>query len=109
MRIIPDSKFDYEKMAYPLKFTADVNVSGRITITPKWDMNLSSGYNFELKKISHTNLRLSRNLHCWSMSFNMVPTGMYKSYYFTIAVNSSLLKDLKYDKRSNPRDNPNWF
>ncbi len=109
MRIIPDSKFDKEKMAYPFKFTADVNLSGRVTLTPKWDINMSTGYNFEQKEISHTNLRISRNLHCWNMSFNMVPIGRYKSFFFSIAVNSSLLRDLKYEKRSNPRDNPNWF
>ena len=109
MRIIQDSKFNKEKMAYPYKFSADVNMSGRVSLTPKWDLNMSTGYNFDRKEISHTNLRIGRNLHCWSMSFNMVPTGRYKSFFFSIAVNSSMLRDLKYEKRSNPRDNPNWF
>ncbi len=110
MRIIQDfSAFNKEKMAYPYKFSADVNLSGRVSLTPKWDLNMSSGYNFDRKEISHTNLRISRNLHCWSMNFNLVPTGRYKSFFFSIAVNSSMLRDLKYEKRSNPRDNPNWF
>ncbi|HLW06159.1 MAG TPA: hypothetical protein VKY45_01245, partial [Marinilabiliaceae bacterium] len=87
---------------------ADINASGRITLTPKWDLSLSSGYNLERKEISHTNLRINRNLHCWNMSFNLVPVGRYKSFFFSISVNSSLLRDLKYEKRSSARDNPNW-
>ena len=110
MRILPDmANFNREKLTYPYKFSADINVSGRVSLTPKWDINLSTGYNFDLKEISHTNIRINRNLHCWNMSFNMVPTGRYKSFFFSIAVNSSMLRDLKYEKRSNPRDNPNWF
>jgi hypothetical protein len=96
-------------MDYPYKLTADVSLSGNVTITPKWTVGMSSGYDLERKEISHTNLRIGRNLHCWGMSFNMVPTGRYKSFFFSIAVNSSMLKDLKYDKRGNPRDNPNWI
>jgi hypothetical protein len=110
MRIIPYlEKFNATKMDYPYKLTADVSLSGNVTITPKWTVGMSSGYDLERKEISHTNLRIGRNLHCWGMSFNMVPTGRYKSFFFSIAVNSSILKDLKYDKRGNPRDNPNWI
>ncbi|GAO31912.1 putative LPS assembly protein LptD [Geofilum rubicundum] len=108
MRLVPDS-FNEAQMAYNHKVTADISMSGRISLTKKWDMNLSTGYNLDRKEISHTNVRINRNLHCWNMSFNLSPFGRYKSYFFTIAINSSLLRDLKYEKRSNPRDNPNWF
>lgn len=107
MRLVPD-KFNPDRMAYNHKLTADINASGRITLTPKWDINLSTGYNLERKEISHTNLRINRNLHCWNMSFNLVPVGRYKSFFFSISVNSSLLRDLKYEKRSSVRDNPYW-
>jgi lipopolysaccharide assembly outer membrane protein LptD (OstA) len=108
MRLVPD-KFDAERMAYKHKVTADISMSGRISLTKKWDMSLSTGYNLERQEISHTNVRINRNLHCWNMSFNLSPFGQYKSYFFSIAINSSLLRDLKYEKRSNPRDNPNWL
>ncbi len=107
MRVM-QGEFDKERMNFKKKFTADININGNLELTPKWSMNFSTGYNLERKEISHTNLRISRNLHCWNMSFNLVPVGAYKSYFFTISVNSSLLKDLKYEKRSHPRDNPNF-
>ncbi len=109
MRIVEDrSNFDEANMAYKKKFTADISLNGNLELTEKWSINFSSGYNLDRQELSHTNLRINRDLHCWSMSFNLVPIGTYKSYFFTIAVNSSMLKDLKYDKRSHARDNPGF-
>ncbi|MDG5798774.1 putative LPS assembly protein LptD [Marinilabiliaceae bacterium ANBcel2] len=108
MRLVQD-EFNKRKMQYNHRVTADANISGRLSLTPKWNINVSTGYNFDRGEISHTNLRINRNLHCWNMSFNVVPVGRYQSFFFSIAVNSSLLRDLKYEKRSHPRDNPNWF
>ena len=102
------SKFDKEKREYDYKITSDINLNGNISLTPKWRINFSSGYNFDLKEIGHTNVGISRDLHCWSMNFNLVPVGRYKSYFFTIRVNSSMLQDLKYEKRNHPRDNGNF-
>jgi hypothetical protein len=106
MRIVQD-KFNQEKMAYDKKFTADISLNGNIELTKKWSINFSTGYNVDRNELSHTNIRINRDLHCWSMSFNLVPIGAYKSYFFTIGVNS-MLRDLKYEKRSHPRDNPGF-
>ena len=43
------------------------------------------------------------------MTASFVPVGPYKSYTFSIAGSSALLKDLKYDKRSNYRDGQQWY
>lgn len=107
MRIVQD-KFNKERMAYDKRFTADISLNGNLELTKKWSVNFSTGYNVDRKEISHTNIRINRDLHCWNMSFNLVPVGSYKSYFFTIAVNSSMLRDLKYEKRSHPRDNPGF-
>ncbi len=101
--------FDKEKMAFKRKVTSDINLNGDFSLTPKWKFSFSSGYNFDRKEISHTNLRISRDLHCWGMSFNLVPVGRYKSYFFSLRVNSSMLQDLKYEKRSSARDNGSFF
>lgn len=106
---LSNGDFDKNKMTFKRKITSDLNFNGDFSLTPKWKFSFSSGYNFDRKELSHTNLRISRDLHCWGMSFNLVPVGRYKSYFFSINVNSSMLQDLKYDKRSSPRDNPNFF
>jgi lipopolysaccharide assembly outer membrane protein LptD (OstA) len=107
MRLSQDD-FNEKKMDYDYDVTADVNFSGHISLTPKWDLSMSSGYDIIEKEIAQTSLQISRDLHCWSMSFSLVPIGTYKSYFFSKSVNSSLLSDLKYEKRSSERDSPGW-
>ncbi len=106
---LSNGSFDKTKMAYKKTITSSVNMSGNFSLTPKWKFTVSSGYNFSTQKISHTNLRLSRDLHCWGMNFNVIPFGTYKSYYFSISVNSSLLQDLKYEKRNSTRSSSSYF
>ena len=101
--------FNKEKMDFDYKVSADISLTGKISVTPKWSITASTGYNFETKNISYTNIGITRDLHCWGMRLNLVPVGKYKSYFFSISVNSSLLKDLKYEKRSHPRDNPGFY
>lgn len=102
-------EFNKEKMDYDFKVTSDINLNGNLSLTPKWRINFASGYSFDRQEIAHTNIGISRDLHCWSMNFNLVPVGRYKSYFFTIRVNSSMLQDLKYEKRNHPRDNDSFY
>ena len=92
--------FNKKKMEYNGKWTQNLSFSGNVRPTKNWSMNFSSSYNFDTKKIAYMNCSITRDLHCFSMSASFVPVGPYKSYNFHIAVKSSLLSDLKYDKRS---------
>ncbi|MET2985255.1 putative LPS assembly protein LptD [Aureibaculum conchae] len=76
--------------------------SGNIELTPKWSVGLSSGYDFKNKGITFTNLSFERDLDSWRMSFNWVPFGNSTTYYFFIGIKSSVLSDIKYDKRKVP-------
>jgi len=51
-----------------------------------------------------TNIGITRDLHCWTMSFNWVPNGTLKMWNFTIRVKSSVLADLKYERRKDFHD-----
>ncbi len=76
--------------------------SGDIELTPKWDVGVSSGYDFKGGGFSYTQLRFARDLDSWKMSFNWVPFGNRQTYYFFIGIKSSMLSDLKYDQRQLP-------
>ncbi|ANW97505.1 hypothetical protein AXE80_10530 [Wenyingzhuangia fucanilytica] len=78
--------------------------SGDVELSPGWKVGASSGYDFINKGFTYTSLRFSRDLRSWSMNFNWVPLGNYSSYYFFIGVKSSVLSDLKWDKRNVNRD-----
>ena len=103
------NKFNPKTREYPYRITQNLGFSGSITPTPGWSLNFSSSYDFDAKKIVYMNCNVSRNLHCWTMSASMIPIGPYKSYNFSISVNSSMLKDLKYEQRSNYRDAMDWY
>lgn len=79
--------------------TQMVRINGDISLTPKWKFGYSTGYDFQNKEITATSFNITRDLHCWEMSFNCIPFGTHQSYNFQINVRSSLLRDLKLTKR----------
>ncbi|MDE7150751.1 MAG: LPS-assembly protein LptD, partial [Candidatus Amulumruptor sp.] len=101
--------FNKEKMEYNGRITQNLSFSGSIKPTPNWDFTFSCSYDFDAKKIAYMNCNISRNLHCFVMTASFIPVGPYKSYNFHIAVSSSLLSDLKYDKRSSLSNGVNWY
>ncbi|MCC8037903.1 MAG: LPS-assembly protein LptD [Bacteroidales bacterium] len=101
--------FNYDKMEYNGKWTQNLSFSGNIRPTKNWNFGFSASYNFDTHKIAYMNCNISRDMHCWSMRASFVPVGPYKSYNFHISVNSSLLSDLKYDKRSSYSNGVTWY
>ncbi len=101
--------FNKKKMEYNGRFTQNLSFSGNIRPTANWNFGFSASYNFDTHKLAYMNCNITRDLHCFSMSASFVPVGPYKSYNFHISVKSSLLSDLKYDKRSSMRNGVNWY
>ena len=101
--------FNPDKLEYNYRVTHNLSFSGNIKPTKNWNINFNGSYDFEAKKISHMTCTISRNLHCFTMSASVIPVGPWKSYAFSIAVNSSLLRDLKYNQSGSPRDVMNWY
>lgn len=76
-----------------------INFSGDLSLTPKWKLTFQSGYDIKNKEVTSTSFGVTRDLHCWEMTFNCMPFGQHQSYNFEIHVRSSLLRDLKLTKR----------
>lgn len=100
------------KLAYAVNYTNSnrqneitsnsLMFSGDIELTPKWDVGISSGYDFKGEGFTYTQLRFSRDLDSWKLNFNWIPFGDRETYYFFIGIKSSMLSDLKYDQRRLP-------
>lgn len=102
-------KFNTATMRYPYKFTQTLNVSGNIRISDGWNINFSTGYDFENHALSMTTASLSRDLHCFNMSASVV-LAPYTSYNFTFRCNAATLTDaLKYDKHSGITNAVQWY
>lgn len=87
------------------KITQSLQFSGEMALSEKWKMNFNSGFHFESGEFTQTSITLARDLHCWTMRFWWVPFGRYQSYNFTINVKSSMLQDLKVERRKPFLDN----
>jgi hypothetical protein len=77
-----------------------ITASGDISLTPKWKILFSTGYNINQKAITVSNFTFSRDLHCWQMNMTLSPFGSYRTFLFTISAKSQLLQTLKLNKRA---------
>ena len=101
--------FNPEKMEYNYRLTHNLSFSGSIQPTKNWRISMNGSFDVEHGKFHSLTCSISRDLHCFQMSANVIPIGPYKSYSFSIAVNSSLLKDLKYNQSNTNRDQQSWY
>jgi lipopolysaccharide assembly outer membrane protein LptD (OstA) len=77
-------------------------MSGNVELAPRWKVGVSSGYDLKQKGVTFTQLRFERDLESWRMSFNWVPYGTNKYWGFFIGIRSSVLSDIKWEKRQLP-------
>ncbi len=86
------------------RFTQTLGFRGNMNLTNNWRLTMNTNYDIMAREFSFTTFNVSRDLHCWAMSFNFVPFGYMKSYSFTINAKSALLQDLRIQKRQSHFD-----
>ncbi len=84
-----------------------LSFNGSLALTPKTQVSINSGYDLEAKEFTTTRVTINRDLHCWTLSFNVVPFGRFQSFNLTIQPRASLLQELKLEKRRNFLDSFN--
>jgi hypothetical protein len=94
--------FNYQNSNNQPRVIQTVGFSGGIDFSDKWKSTFTSGFDMDALKLTHTSVSITRDLHCWSMSFNFSPIGTSKFYTFTLSANAAMLKDVKIDKTSRP-------
>lgn len=87
------------------RFSQTLGIRGTLDLTEKWKISMNTNFDIQAGEFSYTTLNINRDLHCWQMAFNFVPFGYMKSYSFTINAKSSMLKDLRLQKRESNYDN----
>ena len=90
---------------YRKNVTQTIGFNGSINITPKMGITFTGGYDIMNNKLTTSSISITRDLHCWQMSFVWIPFGFHKSWSFNIGVKASSLADLKYDKSQSMYDN----
>jgi hypothetical protein len=95
---------NYYKVGFTPTLSQTVSFSGNVSVTKKMAVTYTSGYDITAREITMTQIGMTRDLHCWVMSFNWVPNGTMQSWNFTIRVKASVLGDLKYERRKDYHD-----
>lgn len=96
--------FYYTKNLTKPTISQTLALSGDVSLTKKTRITYTTGYDIQNKAITMTSVGILRDLHCWEMSFDWIPTGYLKSWSFTIRVKASVLADLKYDRKKDFHD-----
>ncbi|NOU47955.1 MAG: LPS-assembly protein LptD [Bacteroidales bacterium] len=86
------------------KVVQSLGFSGEVNVSPKWKIGFASNWDFKTNSLTYTSLNIYRDLHCWEMRFNWIPTGQRQSWNFSINVKASVLQDLKLNKKKDFRD-----
>lgn len=79
-------------------FNTDIDFN----VTPKWKVNITTGFDITRLQPTLTTLAIVRDLHCWELSFNWTAYPVqYQTYMITIRVKNPILQDLKLTKKRN--------
>ena len=109
MRENTSAPINVERMRYPWALSHNMNMSGNMKLTNKWNISFSSGWDFTWHDFTTTTMSVTRDLHCFNMSCSVV-LKPYTSYNFTVKANSNMLADLlKVKKRSSSNSYVNWY
>ena len=76
----------------------DVNWNGSVNLTEKWKVGVNGFYNITAAELGTLSMFLSRDLHCWQMSINVSPVGLYKFFNISISPKSPILRDIKVNR-----------
>ena len=80
-----------------------VSVNLGFNLTRKWKFTASAGFDIFAKEFTTPFITVYRDLHCWEMSLNWIPTGLYRGYRFELRIKAPQLHDVKITRQSNYR------
>ncbi len=88
--------------------TNSINMTGGMRLTPNWSIYFGNiGYDFISKRITYPDIGLTRDLHCWEMSFSWQPTR--GTYAFSINVKPGTFDFLKVPYKRGNYDSSGGF
>ena len=99
------SYVDNGTTGYKKNVSQTIGFNGSVNLTPKTGISFTTGFDIQNRKLTTTSISITRDLHCWQMSFIWIPFGTHRSWSFNIGVKAASLADLKYDKSQSMYDN----
>jgi hypothetical protein len=79
-------------------FSSNININGSFNLTPKWNFSANGYYDFDTRKLQTFTMSINREMHCWQMSINITPVGLFRYFSFSINPKASVLQDLRINR-----------
>lgn len=77
-------------------------VSGDVSFTERWKLGVNSSYDLKEMDLTQTRLTLTRDMHCWQLSFFWTPVGGQQSFLIRFNATSALFQSAKLELRKPP-------
>lgn len=81
--------------------TLTMNPGLNFTLAETWQFRASTNYDLITGELKAPQVSVNKDLHCWELSFNWVPTGPNAQFWLRFGIKSSQLSDLFLEKRNN--------
>ncbi len=91
-------QFKPDYSGFTRTISSNVSFNGSFSLTPKWNFSTNGYYDFSSHRIQTFQMSISRDMHCWQMSINVTPVGLYRFFSFTISPKASVLQDLRINR-----------
>jgi LPS-assembly protein len=78
--------------------SSSVQFNGDFSLSPKWKIGGTGYYDFTAAKLQQLSMFITRDLHCWQLSINVTPIGLYQSFNISFSPKSGILRDLKINR-----------
>ena len=89
-------KTDYS--GYETQTYSSVNFNGDFSLTPKWKVGATGYYDVTTGNLQQLSTFITREMHCWQLSVNVTPIGLYRSFNISFSPKSGILRDLKINR-----------
>jgi hypothetical protein len=74
------------------------NFNGDFSLTDKWKVGATGFYDISKGNLQQLSTFITREMHCWQLSINVTPIGLFRSFNITINPKSGILRDLRINR-----------
>lgn len=92
------SQIQNPDLSFRLNTFQSINMRGDFNFSPKWKMGGNMFYDVTTNKLANVTMFVTREMHCWQLSINITPVGLYPSFNISIFPKSGILRDLKINR-----------
>ncbi|HUI11796.1 MAG TPA: putative LPS assembly protein LptD [Bacteroidota bacterium] len=91
-----------EDPLFPSK-SSGISASLGFNLTEFWKITATTSYDLINRVFTAPQITVYRDLHCWELNFNWVPTGPYRNFHVEIRLKAPQLQDVKITKQGGLR------